>query len=289
MLIKNACDGMHSSLDVRFGKACDNNCSFCIERHGIDSLGAIDVDAMIKNTIASGIKDVLILGGEPFLNINKLLEYVSGIRRHVNKIYITTSLPSTMFCTVKNMSITSQIMRQIDGLNVSLQSTDSSENNRILNASSNHDRIDMLKILNFINPYIIRVSINLVKNGIDTKDKLISALTKLENIGCKHIKINELQNEPSLYVSYEEIMDTKMRSPYSGGCQLDVKIKGIKARLTLKRSCFLVEETRRAGFFDLLKALYKKYLYSPKNRFMVMYENGMTADGWLKKGDTDVN
>lgn len=37
-LIQNSCDGAFSSLDVRFTKRCDNNCEFCIEKLGIDSL-----------------------------------------------------------------------------------------------------------------------------------------------------------------------------------------------------------------------------------------------------------
>ena len=89
----NACDGIYSNcLDVRFTKSCDNNCSFCIEKNGIDNLGETNVNQMIVNTIKSNKKTVLILGGEPFLNLNKLLQYIKGIRSYVQNIYITTSL-----------------------------------------------------------------------------------------------------------------------------------------------------------------------------------------------------
>lgn len=60
----NSCDGIyHEFLDVRFGRQCDNNCSFCIEKAGVDDKG-IDVDKLIKSTLESGKKGVLILGGE---------------------------------------------------------------------------------------------------------------------------------------------------------------------------------------------------------------------------------
>lgn len=62
----NSCDGAYDSLDVRFTKACDNDCAFCIERNGINSLGLTNVEKMIDSTIKSGINSVLILGGEPF-------------------------------------------------------------------------------------------------------------------------------------------------------------------------------------------------------------------------------
>lgn len=90
----NSCDGIYNgSLDVRFTKACDNRCAFCIKRQGIDSLGKTDVSQLIKKTIVSDKKNTLILGGEPLLNIEDVLEYVKGIRNYVDNIYLTTSLP----------------------------------------------------------------------------------------------------------------------------------------------------------------------------------------------------
>lgn len=84
----NSCDGIYSSLDVRFTKKCDNNCGFCIEKNGIGSLKNASVETLVRSTIDSGIKDVLILGGEPFLDIKKLHDYVMGIRPFVYSIYI---------------------------------------------------------------------------------------------------------------------------------------------------------------------------------------------------------
>lgn len=74
--MKNSCDGYYSSLDVRFTKVCDNHCDFCIEKDGLKSLGRTNVDNLIQSTIDSSIKDILILGGEPFLQPKKLLRYI---------------------------------------------------------------------------------------------------------------------------------------------------------------------------------------------------------------------
>jgi len=81
---KNSCDDIYTSLDVRFTKKCDNNCSFCIEKEGLSSLGKTNVDELITSTKNSGIKDILILGGEPFLYPNDLYNYVIGIREFVD-------------------------------------------------------------------------------------------------------------------------------------------------------------------------------------------------------------
>ncbi len=277
---KNSCDGIYSSLDIRFTKVCDNNCSFCIEKDGIDSLGQTNVQAMIDSTLKSGLKDILILGGEPFLQPKKLLEYVLGIRMFVDKIYITTSLPSTI---AKCPTEVQQIISLIDGLNVSVQSTDWQENNKILVARAKHNRMDILKSLNQSFADKIRVSINLVKGGVDTKEKLLQTLQDLQSFGCKYVKINELQNVPNLYVNFEKMMGMKLASPYAFGCSAEITLPGIQLKLLLKRSCFMVERTLRANLYDLAKSLYKRYLYRGWGVFKVMYENGLLSNGWMKK------
>lgn len=277
--LQNACDGAYDSLDVRFTKTCDNNCAFCIEKSGLPAMTQ-DVDQMIKSTIKSDIKEVLILGGEPFLNPEKLLEYVRGIRNHVDKIYITTSLPSAMMS--KSEEVTS-IMQLIDGLNVSIQHTNWIINNSILNAISKHNRLELLSTLCCSWRDKIRVSINLVKGGIDSRVALENSFYDLWSLGVNNVKINELQNSSDLYVSYEQIMGVKLPSPYAHGCQTQVKFPLFEdMNVVLKRSCFMVENELFFGPMDILKMLYKRLIHKPKNKFMVLYENGSLKTGWEK-------
>jgi 2-iminoacetate synthase ThiH len=49
MTFKNSCDGYYTSMDVRFTKACDNSCQFCIEKQGLDNLGKPNVKKMIDS------------------------------------------------------------------------------------------------------------------------------------------------------------------------------------------------------------------------------------------------
>ena len=165
----NCCDGIYSSLDVRFTKSCDNSCSFCIEKRGLDSLGKTDVDKMVESVKNSGIKDILILGGEPFINPSLLLDFVSKIRPIVNKIYITTALPISF---ILKSEICNNIVNQIDGLNISIQSIDNNKNIEVLRANSHHDRIKLLEKLLKDFSDKIRVSINLSKGGITDGWKL---------------------------------------------------------------------------------------------------------------------
>jgi len=276
-LVCNSCDGKYNSVDVRFTKSCDNNCSFCIEKNGLLSLGEPNVEEMAKSVLKTGIKDVLILGGEPLLYIDRVLNFVNLIREHVDTIYITTSLPRTIVQNWKNFE---KIMETIDGLNVSIQHYDPKINNDILRANNRHDRIELLRQINIRHSSKVRTSINLVKGSIDTKEKLLKTLSKLEFNGCSNFKINELQDS-SEYVSYEEIMKETLPNPYSNGCQTKIKIENIQASVLLKRSCFAVEKTKKANIFDLIKVISRMF-YKKSNIFRVVYENGYINKGWGK-------
>lgn len=279
MKFANSCDGAYSSVDVRFTKSCDNSCSFCIEKNGIDSLGNTDVDAIASSIISSGIKDVLILVGEPFLQIDKLHELVCLLRDKVDKIYITTSLPKSFNVTDPRII---SILNLINGLNISVHSIDWKENNKIFQAKSNHNRHEILNQLNIFWADKIRTSINLTKGGIDTKEKLHQTLDGLYEIGCKYVKINELQKAPDLFVSYEKLMGKKMKSPYANGCQTHIEeYNGMK--ILLKRSCFVVEDSLNASVMDFAKVVFKKYFHRTKNKFRVVYENGMMRTKWEVK------
>lgn len=284
----NSCDGIYdNSLDVRFTRICDNACPFCIERNGIQGMET-DVKKLISSTIQSGKQEILILGGEPFILIEELCEYVKGIRPFVDKIYITTSLPITI---VNNYQVFEEIMKNIDGLNVSLQHYDDSLNNLAIHAKQPHTRIhSLLKRICGNRGYArkVRVSINLVKGLIDTSNKLNTFLKTMCELGIQHVKINELQHEEKLYISFQDIFKDELRlseielkSPYSHGCQQTIQLKGYKnLKITLKRACFCVNDNLNANLSDMLKA-FRKTFVPIKQTHMVLYENGTLESGWL--------
>lgn len=109
----------------------------------------------------------------------------------------------------------------------------------------------------------------------------------MSEIGCKHIKINELQNvSADLYVSFEKMMKVKMKNPFAYGCQTDISnmFKEYGMKITLKRSCFRVVDRSiaKATWPDLFKCIAQRL--KPCNQSMsVLYENGMLENGWLQK------
>jgi len=270
----NSCEGIYNkSLDVRFGKQCDNACSFCIEKEGADSFGTLDIDKMIKSTNVVSKEEVLILGGEPFLHPYKLLYYIQNIRDTKEKIFITTSLPKTVDI---NDKVIRDIIDLVDGINCSIHHHKSAFNNLVLRASSKHDRLEILRtLLGYANDKI-RVQTNLVKGVLDNRDDLLVFMRTMRKLGLKTLKINELQNASDVYVSYEEIMGTKLSSPYASGCQTYSRY--VDMTVILKRSCFIVEESLQPTDEDLEKLRNHK-----SHSTTVLYENGNLENGWLSK------
>lgn len=214
--LKNQCDFPTNRLDVRFTKVCDNNCPFCVEKGGIRTLSRLEIDKMANNTLAVKPDNVGILGGEPMLWPEKVLDYVAKIREGVKEIYITTSLPKTVIDNWEQY--TTKIFAIVDGVNVSILADNWEDHNAVLNASSNHNRFEILEKIARYFPHKLRVCINLYKGGIDSKEKLEKLLKLLQSWGVKSIKLNEIQWDESGYIAFADMYGLKMKSAYAFGC-----------------------------------------------------------------------
>lgn len=285
---QNQCDFPWNRLDVRFTKACDNKCSFCVERSGINTICNPNIKKMIETTNSvSDVDTIGILGGEPLLFPEQVLKYVKGVKTDNNRVYITTSLP----ITIKNKKNTVyKIFDLVDGINVSVLGIDWKEHNKVLNASNHHNRFKMIEELACRFPFKLRICINFYKGGIDTKEKLFKLLDKLNSYNVLSIKLNEIQWDASGYVSFEDLMGIKkMKSAYAFGCykeltnsELNEKYPNIK--FSLHRSCCFTQPSVSMSWFDIIKDFIKiirsKFI---KNKFFgVIYEDGELSSKWLK-------
>ena len=149
---------------------------------------------------------------------------------------------------------------------------------------SQYDRQEFYRSL----PYKekIRINLNIVKPYLYKKEDLIACLKHYDAMGFNSIKLSEIQHGKEYFVSFEDIFGIKLKSPFAHGCQtyLDLDkmgiIKGFKTPLLLKRSCFLCEETLKASPSDVFKVLQKCFV-KPKNKYGVVYENGLLSKGWI--------
>jgi len=274
----NTCDGYYDAMDVHFTFACDNNCNFCIDKMYVEKTHKTNISKMVQSVKKEKPEIMLVLGGEPFLFSDKLLKFITAIRDIVKELYITTTLPKIF---IENIDLAYLIINRIDGLNISIQDLDTKNNNAILNTSSGHDRIGIMRDLVKLYPEKIRINLNLIKNGIDTKDKLINTLDSLNGIGVRKVKINELQHASENYISYEKIMDLKWPSAYAHGCQTFLNYKNIE--VLVKRACFITEDTNSATIKDIVKILFQFFTVFKRKKYRVLWEDGKVTNNWRQK------
>lgn len=324
----NSCDGIYGSLDIRLTKRCYNKCPFCIERKSgvntrskdpdtekmLDNIFNINQDLRSTLIPNQDIESVLILGGEPLLYFKDLIHLIYEIKLLSKlKVYVTTSLPADLI-TYPQFE---ELVTKADGVNISYHSGWKKTNAAVYYGSKYDTYLETKKReylvrINRRYSHKIRINLNLSKYGVNSLNDLRYSLNTFAELGCNWVKINELQDSPEYYVSFEDLTEEDLPSPYAHGCEsilyyqgltysLDSNLSPVKPALyhrenlpdwlkeiklpdliTLKRSCFLTEPSREATLSDLTKLILRKVLPLPKKKFRVMYEDGSVYKGWLK-------
>lgn len=282
----NCCDGIYNSIDVHFTSLCDNKCAHCIDK----KFAGLNINRPNPKAIAETIiecartkkvDDVLFLGGEPCLFLDELIECIDLIQANTNlKVYVTTSVPKTMY---DNPDKLKELLEKVDGINLSVQHYREDIADKIRRTESRFDRQEFYR--NFPHKEKTRINLNIVKPYLYERDELLNCLKHYDDMEFPEIKLSEIQHGSEHFVSFEDIMGIRLKSPYSHGCQtwVDMKpyISGYRGKLLLKRSCFLCEETLKASPMDLTKAIYRCITPRPKNTYGVVYEDGTMHRGWV--------
>lgn len=282
MFKKNCCDGIYNSFDVHFTSACDNKCAHCIDlKYQGLHINKPDVNAIASTIINNqeGYDDVLFLGGEPCLYLKELCECIEIIKYYTNlKVFVTTSVPITCYNDYNRFL---DILKLIDGINLSVQHHDEKIADQIRRTTSKYDRQSFYSRLPY--KHKIRINLNIVKPYLYTKEDITNCLIHYDKMGFNSIKLSEIQHGKDYFVSFEKTFGINLGSPYSKGCQLYLDmneiIPGFKTPVLLKRSCFLCEETLKASILDSVKIVYQIF-DKPKNKYGVVYENGYLTTKW---------
>jgi len=283
VFLKNCCDGIYNSFDVHFTSACDNKCMYCIDNKykGLNickpNIEAIS-NIIIKNK--EGYEDVLFLGGEPCLYLQKLIDCINLIKKDSKlKIFVTTSVPK--ICHDKKESF-KELIRLVDGINISAQHYREVVADEMRGVKSKYDRQDFYNNLPYKNK--IRINLNIVKPHLYIKEDIKECLMHYDKMKFNSIKITEIQHTENQFVSFEKIFNIKLPSPFYGGCQKYLNMNDIipnfKTPVLLKRSCFVCEESLKASFQDGVKIIYKLFKKS-SNKYGVVYEDGTIKRRWI--------
>lgn len=280
----NCCDGIYNSFDVHFTSACDNKCKHCIDLK-YTGLGIKKPDsAAIARTIiehSEGFDDVLFLGGEPCLYLSELLFCIRHIKSSTKlKCFVTTSVPATCY---RNYPLFLELIDEVDGINLSVQHYNEDIADKIRCTKSTFDRQEFYAGLPHKEK--MRINLNIVKPFLYERADILACLKHYDDMGFPEIKLSEIQHGKDFFVSFEKVMDMKLKSPFAYGCQtwVDMRpyIPDYKGRLLLKRSCFLCEETLKASFMDGVKVIRKAIVRPRAGHYAVVYEDGTISNGWI--------
>lgn len=288
--MKNTCDyTCPNQIEVDFTLNCDNRCSYCYNQKYLGSKIKPQYEKIAYTVLNILAKDqspkvLSILGGEPLLYIDELLEFVKIIKENTNlKILVTSTLPATC---ITHWDKFIKILNIIDELHVSAHSYDQRIGDISRNSTSKHDRNKLLRdILNADITAEVSVHLNLAKDIISTRAAVFenyeyyNALSSTTAKKLKYIRFTEIQLDENLpvYKDFEKIMDIKLPAPYSNGCYQNItKLMNGDTPCLLKRTCFLVTRHKTIeSFKDILKLLYKVF-YRKKREHLVyiVNENG---------------
>ena len=226
---KNSCAGGYGNcLDVKITNYCNALCEFCIERGGLCP-ETKDVQKLINSTIAAkDFPTVLVLGGEP-LTYPHLLDYLKGIRRYKERIYLTTN------GSLLNAEMADALSYYLDGINISVHHYSEFLNDAVYKtAHVDFDKLrEAIKILHggreidgIHNPSIpVRINANLVKGTLDYYKDVYTMIRWAAWMGADEIRFSELQNCEKLWVDSREIFPDLPADPFTCGCEQEINVK----------------------------------------------------------------
>jgi hypothetical protein len=270
---------------------------FCSATDTIEQQCEPQIDAIVKSVNELNAVDVVIEGGEPLLYIDKTIELVKKLKERDRKVCIYTALPKNCYKDIDHLWA---LMDSLDHINVSILHTDHNVAHRLRGHSDDEpveSKMTVLAQLADRFPKKTRASFNLVRGYLDTYDDFRDNLKSLSLIGLRFVRVSELLFRPDLYVSIDDILHghpgaRELKSPFAFGCKtthdasvFDKSIVRGTTEVTIRRACFLVEESRQATIWDIAKmfVMGKKTRHQSKlglYNFKVVLENGEIKSNW---------
>jgi len=233
----NTCAGVNgTSLDILVTDMCNAKCPFCFNRETPCTNTFIKIDVaktIIRQTQA---ENVLLLGGEPTLYpmIEELINYS---KTHGKKVYMTTN----------GTRMDGFAYRNLDGLNISIHHYDPAKIKELMGIRLDMNHIaSSVKMLKSHNPSLnVRINCNLVRGYIDDLMACGQMLHLAETLGCDHIRFNELQDTPDLYVNAQSIFsELQGIDPFIDGCEQSVFKFNRRVTSSVHMTCGLLNPER---------------------------------------------
>lgn len=226
----NYCDDSDfETLFVRFLSDCPNKCKFCFDA-GCTKLGNLVSGAeLAKKVERSGRKHIMISGGEPCLDMQRLHEFVMGLPSDVVVESLMTSLPKSAF---ENKYLLAEILQRCKLIDISTHGNSDEEDEAVYGVKLEYSKQDFIKELASKFPEKVFVSCVMVASRFKSLYEIKQRLKHYTMLGVKNFYFNEVgDNKPfeiaSDYISIDELYsrsheDFKFGTAFSDGCKIDL-------------------------------------------------------------------
>lgn len=270
-------------LSIKINSRCNRKCSFCVDWNGRNHK-TIDIAKTASNAIAlSEYKTVIITGGEPFLDFDKVIELATLLRPHKKRMVLNTN--GTLLSTEK----TKELNGIIDELQVSVHHFDEKRSSDVFKGA-------LISFENIKNSLIDRefmFSINSCFNNEYIENERAIAVDKLIDLcvwfKADRLRLTELKKvDKADFISASEFFDKN--SPVIGfnsnelitkGCTHYFTKKGID--ISIKRLCDYAKGKEAIAFSCCFIDTdgQSKINVETKDTFKVVYGDGVVKNDWV--------
>lgn len=260
----NLCGGNYKDwLEVMLLPECNAACPWCVEKHGYHPEDRADFDTMLNAILASGKKNILILGGEPTLEPTLPMLLYNLVKHFGKNVYVTTN------GSLLNAELAHRLWN-LTGINISVHDFDLDGNAKITGLNlSEHDLSQAISTFKS-HGVQVRFNCNCIQGHIDSREKIIKYVYWARQMGADSVRFSELKFEEESFVDLSLVFHKAYGlsgDPYLNGCSTDAVLCGMP--VNFRQMCGLQTKLRPVPCNpqqDVEKT--------------VLYYDGLLYDGW---------
>jgi molybdenum cofactor biosynthesis enzyme MoaA len=289
-------------IDIMVTAGCNAKCAFCVQEATYKPTNTPDENFLsalqihFSDFYKSGGRKVIITGGEPLLNVPRVLSTLKELDSYPDlKLKAVYTNASRLLNPWGKTTVAEALkLANLGCVNISVHHYDDSINNGILGLPNKADTQDIASHLCDLNlPF--RFNLVVQKGGIDSISEILKYIDWAFNLGVQDIYIREL-----FRFSFEELISVTDRNPIDYSHQHHISVKNIIEQLgqhqdyevgkvvheqlrNKQEYCFVHKPSQRNLFFSQLEIGSENKTNSP---YLVIMPDGKLYKGWLGEKDS---
>lgn len=293
-LTVNHCDYTDSeNLTVRLTGRCRNNCKFCIERKSGTVLTDAPIEELIEKVNSSRFKRIMATGGEPCLDMNRLVKFFECLNKDITVSYLNTSLPIEAYRRKDELK---RVIERCELIDISAHGNSNEEDAEAFGRDIGYDKQSFIAELAQWNPKKVYVSCVMRASHFRDMDDVRSRVRHYYGMGIRNLYLNELGNDRAFerdadFVALDELLERSgyrtFGSPYTRGCKTDIsalfqdEFPGVSVKV--RRRCFLCGAGETVDLMDLFKFWVNKH-FRMRIANVILNSDGTSTYNYPMKG-----